>query len=484
MTPARRRKNPQAGFAMLFVFVMAAAVSIMLFMEIPRVAFERQRDKEQLLIDRGEQYKRAIQLYYRKNKKYPASLDDLETTSNIRYLRRRYADPITGKNEWRLIHSTNGVFTDSLTKAPPGEDVNKKTAEPNTFTWNAPGIGAAGAEQGGQTALYNRQRPSDSANHIPGGTSPFPGAQGQTPQVGPDGQPIVNPNAPPQQPGQPGFNPAMPGFPQQQQPGQPGFPQQQQPGFPQQPAFPQQQQPGFPQQQPGFPQQQQPGFPQQQQPGGFSVQQPPGYGVPVQAPGQIQSGGQTVPFGQPFGQVQPGQQAGQPGVQPGATGQPGQNAAAASMIWNQLTTPRQPPAGLFNNAAQGQSMGTGIAGVASMAEMTGIKIYKEREKYNEWEFLYDLAEDAGARGMAGQGNQQGQGIPGTPGFGGGQSGFGANPGFGGGQRIGGPGNGQIPFPGTGPGGVQIGPGGLPVGGPGQVIIQPGQPGGAPIRRAR
>ena len=188
-----------------------------------------------------------------------------------------------------------------------------------------------------------------------------------------------------------------------------------------------------------------------------------------------------MPFGQPFGQIQPGQQAGQSGGQPAPTGQPGQNPAAASMIWNQLTTPRQPPPGLFNNAAQGQSMGTGIAGVASMAEMTGIKLYKEREKYNEWEFLYDLAEDAGARGMVGQ-DQQGQGIPGTPGFGGGQSGFGANPGFGG-QRIGGPGNSQIPFPGTGPGGVQIGPGGLPVGGPGQVVLPPGQP-GAPIRRAR
>jgi hypothetical protein len=45
----------------------------------------------------------------------------------------------------------------------------------------------------------------------------------------------------------------------------------------------------------------------------------------------------------------------------------------------------------------------GIAGVASTVEQTGIKIYNERDKYNEWEFLYDLTQDrkrAGAMGQA------------------------------------------------------------------------------------
>jgi len=56
---------------MLLVFVMAAAVAITLYRELPRVAFEAQRNKEELLIERGEQYSRAIQLYVRKWKKYP-----------------------------------------------------------------------------------------------------------------------------------------------------------------------------------------------------------------------------------------------------------------------------------------------------------------------------------------------------------------------------------------------------------------------------
>ena len=68
----------QRGFAMLLVFVMAAAVAITLYKELPRVGFEAQRDKEQLLIERGEQYSRAIQLYVRKLKKYPATIEELE----------------------------------------------------------------------------------------------------------------------------------------------------------------------------------------------------------------------------------------------------------------------------------------------------------------------------------------------------------------------------------------------------------------------
>jgi hypothetical protein len=67
----RPPRNPESGYALLFVYMMAASLAIMLYMEIPRVAFEAQRDKEQLLIDRGEQYKRAIQLYVRKYNRFP-----------------------------------------------------------------------------------------------------------------------------------------------------------------------------------------------------------------------------------------------------------------------------------------------------------------------------------------------------------------------------------------------------------------------------
>ena len=103
---------------MLLVFVLAAAIAITLYIEVPRIAFESQRAREQMTIDRALQYQRAIQLFYRKYHLYPQTLDDLETTRNIRFLRHRYKDPLTG-NDFRLLHvGPSGQLTDSLVQPP------------------------------------------------------------------------------------------------------------------------------------------------------------------------------------------------------------------------------------------------------------------------------------------------------------------------------------------------------------------------------
>ncbi|HTM13571.1 MAG TPA: hypothetical protein VL127_11680 [Bryobacteraceae bacterium] len=121
-TICRTGAREQRGFALLVIFLIAAAVAFTMYQELPRAAFESARDKEQLLMDRGNQYKRAIQVFYAENKRYPAELKDLESTNNKRYLRRRYIDPMTGKDEWRLIHTNGSFLTDSLVKKPPEQN--------------------------------------------------------------------------------------------------------------------------------------------------------------------------------------------------------------------------------------------------------------------------------------------------------------------------------------------------------------------------
>jgi type II secretory pathway pseudopilin PulG len=117
-----RPKTAQSGYAMLLVFLMAAMIAIALYRELPRIAFEAQRTKEQLLMERGKQYTRAIQLFVRKMSRYPATIEELESTNNIRFLRKRYIDPMTGKDKWRLIHINGGVLTDSIVpKNQPGQ---------------------------------------------------------------------------------------------------------------------------------------------------------------------------------------------------------------------------------------------------------------------------------------------------------------------------------------------------------------------------
>jgi type II secretory pathway pseudopilin PulG len=401
-----RRGNNERGFALLLVFLMASIVGIMLYMELPRVAMQSQRDKEETLIDHGEQYKRAIQLFVSKTQRYPAEIKDLENFQNQRFLRQRYADPMTGKDEWRLIHIQGGMLTDSkVTKpnAPGGKDEAKT---PNGFVGEQVGLGGSqnqGQGSGGANAR-DRRRTSEGANATmpgntpgqgPGGGDPS-GGQNPLPGQGPDsGQqpfPATSSTGQPGQPGQPGFPPGA------NIPGQPGYPGQ--PAYPGRPGMP-----GVPSSgtatQPGNPSNSSNtsvgggggfvggggsfvgGGSQPTNPGNPGQTQPGQSGPPVNSPGMPQS------FPQPG---QPGPPVNSPGMpqgfpQPGTT--TGQDSPAAKMIGDLLTKPR--PGGMPMGNPGGQTFGGGIAGVASTAEGEGVKVYNERTLYQEWEFIYDPA---------------------------------------------------------------------------------------------
>ena len=311
---------------------------ISLYIEIPRVAFESQRNREEMLIERGEQYSRAIEVFYRKNKRYPSKLEDLENFNNLRFLRKRYKDPLTGKDEWRMIHmGPAGQLADSLVEkpGPPGLQLAGGATPPvgsagtTGPTNGAPPVPGAPASPEEVDLAKNRVRASD---RNPGGRPAFgPGTPGFDPnnpnaqqqQVDANGNPIFDPNNPGPNPnGQPAdlnnpqpFNPSGPNGQnvftqagQQGQPGQPGF----NPNFPQNPNFPGVQQAGF-QNQPGInPNGVQPGIP----------------GQPV-----FYQNGQAF---SPGGQLQ-GQLAAQNGQNPNQSGF-GQNPAL-NAINNQLRNP-------------------------------------------------------------------------------------------------------------------------------------------------
>jgi type II secretory pathway pseudopilin PulG len=93
----------QEGYAMLIAVFLLALLTLSLSIAVPNIARQIQREREVESMHRGKQYTRAIQLYYRKFHKYPASVDALEGTDGIRFLRKRYVDPITGKSDWRPI---------------------------------------------------------------------------------------------------------------------------------------------------------------------------------------------------------------------------------------------------------------------------------------------------------------------------------------------------------------------------------------------
>jgi type II secretory pathway pseudopilin PulG len=88
---------------LLAVIFMLALVVIALAVAAPEVAKQIQHDREVETMQRGKQYIRAVQLYYRKFHAYPPNVDALVKTNEIRFLRKRYVDPITGKDDWKPI---------------------------------------------------------------------------------------------------------------------------------------------------------------------------------------------------------------------------------------------------------------------------------------------------------------------------------------------------------------------------------------------
>ena len=88
---------------MLSLLLMVALLVVAAAAVLPSISFEIRRDREQELIHRGVQYSRAIRSYYKKFGRYPTRIEELESSNNLRFLRKRYKDPITGQ-DFKLLH--------------------------------------------------------------------------------------------------------------------------------------------------------------------------------------------------------------------------------------------------------------------------------------------------------------------------------------------------------------------------------------------
>jgi hypothetical protein len=204
--------------AALVIFLTAA--SILLTISVPSYVMEAKREQEKELIFRGEEYTRAIQKYQRTLNLLPTSVDDLLSSNGTRFLRKAYADPVSGE-PWRvIILNADGTLTGSniyptMANVPTTTSV-RNTAQPATApkasggtvgslgTTNpfsagpGAGVGAAGGNGlgtggagvgtggtglgtggtgvGGGIAANNGQRPASS------GAAPATGAQPAQPQ--------------------------------------------------------------------------------------------------------------------------------------------------------------------------------------------------------------------------------------------------------------------------------------------------------------
>lgn len=166
-----RRRQAEEGYILIWVIFLLAVFTIAMSVAAPAIGKEIERDRERETMERGKQYIRAVQLYYKKFHAYPPNADALVNTNQVRFLRKKYIDPTTGKQDWKPIlfgqakTQTLGFFGQPLAGAgSAGGSVMAGIGPSGSPGFGSPNSSAGTSDTGAATS----------------GTTPSAGAAGDT----------------------------------------------------------------------------------------------------------------------------------------------------------------------------------------------------------------------------------------------------------------------------------------------------------------
>ena len=171
----------------MLVGLIVAIFLILLVLSVaaPKVAQDLRREREVEAVHRGNQYVRAIRLYHKKTGMFPGSLEQLEKTNNIRYLRQQYVDPMTGKVDWKLIHvgeaktTVKGFFGQPLAGLAQGSGLGSAAGMASS---GMGGNSGPGASSPGSGLTFGSSSPGGSGGSglptLGGSTTSGPGTTG------------------------------------------------------------------------------------------------------------------------------------------------------------------------------------------------------------------------------------------------------------------------------------------------------------------
>jgi type II secretory pathway pseudopilin PulG len=205
LNPNRRRPQPaEEGFTLIAVIFLVAILVIAMAVAAPSIRKDIQRDRDVETMHRGKQYRRAIKLYYKKFNAYPPTVEALVNTNNIRFLRKKYIDPTTGKDEWKMIRfGQNKVPTAWGFFGVPLNGTTIAGTGPNGGGTGLSGTASGGGSSGGSYGAFGAFGSGGSSSGSAGAGSPSgsPGAgtntNGSSGTPGtPGGTGSTDPNAP------------------------------------------------------------------------------------------------------------------------------------------------------------------------------------------------------------------------------------------------------------------------------------------------
>src|ERR1700674_2199685 len=167
---------PQRGYMLITLMLALAVITIALLTVLPEIGQQIRRDREEEMRHRGTAYMRAIQHFYKKFGRYPMRVEELENTNNLRFIRKRYKDPInrdaaTGQEkDFKLLHQTDITLNNGpLLGQMPGQSLPGQGGlqEQGGFG-GAQGVGGLQGGRGGLGAQPGGlQQPGNSAAQTP-----------------------------------------------------------------------------------------------------------------------------------------------------------------------------------------------------------------------------------------------------------------------------------------------------------------------------
>jgi type II secretory pathway pseudopilin PulG len=168
----------QRGYILITLMLFIALLAIAAMAVMPKMAFQIKRDREEEMIHRAVAYSRAIKRYYKKFGRYPSRIEELENTNNVRFLRKRYQDPITGK-DFKILRLSDVM--QNLTGQPGGSLFNPQggsafnsNATPGAATTQVANAGDQSA-QGDDSGIAPSNPPASPPNpRLPQSSSPNP----------------------------------------------------------------------------------------------------------------------------------------------------------------------------------------------------------------------------------------------------------------------------------------------------------------------
>jgi type II secretory pathway pseudopilin PulG len=209
--PTEKARRSERGYILLILMLSVALLTIAALSWVEKVDFQIKRDREEELVHRGVQYSRAVRRYFKKFGRYPTRIEELENTNNQRFLRKKYKDPITGK-DFKVLRLTDVQmsFNSTPTGFTPISQMNgglQPPGAPGGLNGMRPGLGGG---PGSSTTATNSNPANDnvrSSNQGDGSQSDAsqaeqaagPQGEGATPpppqplsqQAGPGGAPQV-----------------------------------------------------------------------------------------------------------------------------------------------------------------------------------------------------------------------------------------------------------------------------------------------------